>query len=94
VRRAELKTLARKVKDINAQEAQPKVRSAFLVDTYIGYAREVLIQLGDPALGRGATVKATLAPGAVLSQQAPGTCVSVVCRHGHFEIIGLRGSGA
>jgi hypothetical protein len=90
--RNDLRTVSRRIKNTVNEEAQPRVRQAFLVDSYFGYAREVLIQIGDPALGRGTITRATIQPGSGTTVISAGAAVSVICRHGRYEIIGLRTS--
>jgi hypothetical protein len=92
VSRDPLVTFSQQVKNIINQEAAPRVRQAYLVFPYQGSAREVYIQIGDPSLGRGVTVRATLQPGIPAGTIIPaGTAVSAICRHGHYVVIGLNG---
>lgn len=87
-----LLSLPRQIKNIIKQEAAPRVRQAFLMFPYDGASRQVMIQLSDPGIGQAMCTRATVQPGVVAGSIIPAfTAVSVICRHGHYEVIGLRG---
>jgi hypothetical protein len=80
------------IQNTSRSVARPRVMNGFLVDTYIGYAQEVLVQLSDPQRStRGTVVKARIRPGIVLPTISSGVPVTVQIRHGQAEIVGLGG---
>jgi hypothetical protein len=90
----QLRTVETNVRRTANQRPQPKTRTAFLLDTYSGYALQALVQLSDPRTSvRGTIIRASIRPGIGLPNAvAAGTPVTIVIRHGQVEIIGLSSS--
>jgi hypothetical protein len=92
--RRHLRTTETNVRNTADRRLQPKTRTAFLLDTYSGYALQVMVQLSDPRTGvRGTIIRASIRPGVGLPNAiAAGTPVTIIISHGQVEIIGLSGS--
>ena len=86
----QLTTNRQTIREISQSIAQPKIRQGFLVENYLGYAEQVMIQLTDPQHGtRGTVFKAQLRSGLILPQIAAGSSVTIRINHGQVEVIGL-----
>jgi hypothetical protein len=86
----QLTTNRQTIVGINKTIPQRRIRQAFLVVGYDGWAREVLVQFTDPArVFRGVAVKVQIRTGLILPLIPAGSSITIGIEHGQLTVIGL-----
>lgn len=93
--RRQLNTIEQTIRRVAASTLQPKIRRAFLTDTYPssaaqGGVRTVAVTLSDPTKGtRGLTFRASVRAGLSTTGIPAGTPVTIIISHGQAEILSV-----